>query len=61
MAKVATALRQSPVEGGVKWGGVWDGKTLSRYLEQKFEVELKARQCQRLIRQLGFCLRKPRP
>jgi transposase len=30
-------------------------------LEQKFGVELKARQCQRLFRQLGFRLRKPRP
>ena len=57
MAEVETALRQSPTEGG----GVWDGKTLSCYLEQQFEVELKARQCQRLFRQLGFRLRKPRP
>ena len=61
MAKVETALRQSPAEAGVKGGGVWDGKTLSCYLEQQFEVELKARQCQRLFRQLGFRLRKPRP
>jgi transposase len=61
MAEVETALRQSPSEAGVKGGGVWDGKTLSRYLEQKFAVELKARQCQRLFRQLGFRLRKPRP
>ena len=60
MADVQTALRQTPTEAGVKGGGVWDGKTLSRYLAQKFEVELKARQCQRLFRQLGFRLRKPR-
>jgi hypothetical protein len=45
----------------VEDGGVWDGKTLSRYLEQKFGVELKARQCQRLFRRLDFRLRKPRP
>lgn len=61
LAKVETALRQTPAEAGVEGGGVWDGKTLSRYLEQKFAVELKARQCQRLFRQLGFRLRKPRP
>jgi transposase len=61
MAKVETSLRQTPTEAGVKGGGVWDGKTLSCYLEQKFGVELQARQCQRLFRQLGFRLRKPRP
>ena len=61
LAKVESALRQSPREAGVEGGGVWDGKTLSRYLEQKFGVDLKVRQCQRLFRQLGFRLRKPRP
>jgi transposase len=61
LVHVETALRQTPAESGVAGGGVWDGKTLSRYLEQKLGVELKARQCQRLFRQLGFRLRKPRP
>lgn len=61
LARVEAALRQTPAEAGVAGGGVWDGKTLSSYLEQKFEVELKTRQCQRLFRQLGFRLRKPRP
>lgn len=61
IADVEVALRQTPGDSGVKGGGVWDGKTLSRYLEQKFGVGLKARQCQRLFRQLGFRLRKPRP
>lgn len=61
LGKVETALRQSPIEAGVEGGGVWDGKTLSRFLDQNFGVELKARQCQRLFRQLGFRLRKPRP
>jgi len=61
LARVELALRQTPSEAGVAGGGVWDGKTLSRYLEQKFGVGLKARQCQRLFRQLGFRLRKPRP
>jgi transposase len=61
IAQVERVLRQTPVEAGVQGGGLWDGKTLSRYLEQKLGVELKARQCQRLFRQLGFRLRKPRP
>jgi transposase len=61
VAEMETALRQTPRAAGIEGGGVWDGKTLSRYLDQKFGVDLKARQCQRLFRQLGFRLRKPRP
>lgn len=61
LAEMETALRQTPRAAGVEGGGVWDGKTLSRYLDQQFGVDLKARQCQRLFRQLGFRLRKPRP
>jgi transposase len=61
LAQVQRALRQSPRDAGVAGGGVWDGKTLSCYLQQKCGVELQTRQCQRLFRQLGFRLRKPRP
>jgi transposase len=61
LSRVEAALRQTPAEAGLKGGGVWDGKTLSSYLKEKFGVQLKARQCQRLFRQLGFRLRKPRP
>lgn len=61
LGAVEAALRSTPREVGVEGGGVWDGKTLSRYLEQNFGVDLKTRQCQRLFRQLGFRLRKPRP
>ncbi|HDL52619.1 MAG TPA: winged helix-turn-helix domain-containing protein [Proteobacteria bacterium] len=39
----------------------WDGKTLSTFIKQQFRVNLGVRQCQRLFRQLGFRLRKPRP
>jgi len=61
LAQVQIALRQSPGAAGVAGGGVWDGKTLARYLAGQLGVELKARQCQRLFRQLGFRFRKPRP
>jgi transposase len=40
---------------------LWDGKTLGALIEGKFGVRLSVRQCQRLFRQLGFRLRKPRP
>ena len=39
---------------------LWDGKTLSAFIKERFRVDLGVRQCQRLFRQLGFRLRKPR-
>jgi transposase len=59
-AKVEAALRESPAKFGLSTH-TWDGPTLSGYLDQKLGVKLKVRQCQRLFRQLGFRLRKPRP
>jgi transposase len=61
MVKVWEALRKTPAEAGLSDGGVWDGKTLSAFLKQKFAMTLRVRQCQRLFRQLDFRLRKPRP
>jgi transposase len=40
---------------------IWDGKTLSFYIEREFSVILKVRQCQRLFRKLGFRLKRARP
>ncbi len=58
--QVEAALRSSPTQFGLSTQ-MWDGPTLSAYLDQEHGVKLKARQCQRLFRQLGFRLRKPRP
>ena len=52
-------LRNPP--GAVGLAGQWDGKTLSQYLQRQWDISLGVRQCQRLFRQLGFRLRKPRP
>ena len=57
---VEVALRQRPEDAGLS-GNLWDGKTLSAFLQRRFSVDLGVRQCQRLFRQLGFRLRKPRP
>jgi transposase len=57
---VEEALRSHPSQYGLE-GNLWDGKMLSRFIEQQFAVELGVRQCQRLFRRLGFRLRKPRP
>jgi transposase len=61
VAAVQQALRQTPQAAGLRAGGVWDGKTLAAFLQERFQVTLQVRQCQRLFRQWGFRLRKPRP
>jgi transposase len=60
MEAVDRILRRPPQEVGFS-GAIWDGKTLSAWLEQKYDLHLGVRQCQRMFRQLGFRLRKPRP
>jgi len=57
---IEKALRSHPSQYGLT-GNLWDGKLLSRFIEQQFGVVFCVRQCQRLFRQLGFRLRKPRP
>lgn len=57
---IGEALRKSPSDYGLVVN-LWDGKTLSAFIKQQFGIELGIRQCQRLFRQLGFRLRKPRP
>ena len=60
LARIDRVLRQSPRDVGVR-GNVWDGKALAAWVAQQFAIDLGVRQCQRLFRQLGFRLRKPRP
>ena len=58
--EVNAVLRLTPREAGLG-GNLWDGKTLASWIERQYGIDLGARQCQRLFRQLGFRLRKPRP
>lgn len=58
--KIDAVLRLSPQDVGLA-PGIWDGKTLRAYVNKSFGVNLGVRQCQRIFRQLGFRLRKPRP
>ncbi len=58
--EIGAILRQSPLDVGMGTN-LWDGKTLSAYIKVQYEVDLGVRQCQRLFRQLGFRIRKPRP
>jgi len=58
--EVSVALRLSPEDYDLS-GHLWDGKTLSAFIQQQFQINLGVRQCQRLFRKMGFRLRKPRP
>jgi transposase len=60
LRSIDEALRRQPTDFGLT-GNLWDGKTLSAYVTKQLDVSLGTRQCQRLFRQLGFRLRKPRP
>ena len=53
-------LRRSPRELGYAQN-LWDGKLLAHHLAEAYGVDVGVRQCQRMFRQLGFRLRKPRP
>lgn len=57
---IDAALRKSPSDYGLVVN-LWDGKTLSAFIKKQFGIDMGVRQCQRLFRQLGFRLRKPRP
>ena len=58
--QVEKALRGAPSDVGLP-AHLWDGPLLSAFLKQQLGVSLRVRQCQRLFRQFGFRLRKPRP
>ena len=60
MEEVNRVLRNKPSDAGMRMN-LWDGKTLSAWLQKTYGIELRVRQCQRLFRQLEFRLRKPRP
>lgn len=57
--KIEKVLRGTPEDVGL-CGVIWDGKTLSAYIQSEFGITLGTRQCQRLFRTLDFRLRKPR-
>jgi transposase len=60
LAEIGMVLREPPDASGLSVN-LWDGKTLAAFIEREYDVALGVRQCQRLFRQFGFRLRKPRP
>lgn len=59
-SEIGQVLRKSPKDLGMGTN-IWDGKTLSAFIHTQYGTDLGVRQCQRLFRQLGFRMRKPRP
>ena len=60
LTELSAVLRKPPSAVGLTVN-LWDGKTLAVFIERRWNTEIGVRQCQRLFRQLGFRLRKPRP
>jgi transposase len=58
--EINRVLRAKPSDAGMRVH-LWDGKTLSAWIEKTCGIQLGVRQRQRLFRQLDFRLRKPRP
>ena len=58
--EINRVLRQRPSDAGMRVN-LWDGKTLSAWIEKTYGIQLGVRQCQRLFRQFEFRLGKPRP
>jgi transposase len=53
-------LQKSPEKSGMPCN-LWDGKSLSAYIQEHYGIELKVRACQRLFHKLGFSLKRARP
>jgi transposase len=60
MQRINRVLRATPSDAGMPVN-LWDGKTLSAWIDKEYGIRLGTRQCQRLFRQFEFRLRKPRP
>lgn len=56
-----SAIKSVLEEGDPKAQGyeVWDGLSLSSYIERTYSIHLGVRQCQRLFHKLGFSLVRP--
>lgn len=60
LSELKLILQLPPESNGVS-SNIWDGKSLSWFIEKKYGVLLKNRRCQYLFNQLGFSLKRPRP
>src|SRR5690606_33538081 len=60
LSKISDVLRTPPTKFGFDSNN-WNGNILSNLLKQKFNIDLKVRQCQRLMQKLGYANQRGRP
>lgn len=56
---ISDVLKTHPSKHGLKVDK-WEGMALSELLKRKFNIDLKVRQCQRIMKKLGFANKKGR-
>lgn len=60
MRYIKDGLKQNPSMYGIQ-SNHWDGITLSAFLKKELGIELKVRQCQRILNRLGVANKSGRP
>ena len=58
LAQVGLDIQKSPTEFGYDLN-LWDGLVLSKHLSDHYSIGIQVRQCQRILRQLGYTLQRP--
>ncbi|MFZ2258530.1 MAG: helix-turn-helix domain-containing protein [Clostridiaceae bacterium] len=58
LAQVGLDLQKTPTEFGYDLN-LWDGLVLSKHLSDHYSNGIQVRQCQRILRQLGYTLQRP--
>lgn len=59
-SQIEKVLKNSPKKAGLK-GNQWNGALLVEYIKQKIGIELKIRQCQRILQNFGVARSSGRP
>ncbi len=60
LKEIKEVLQKDPELSGVTTN-IWDGKSLSYYIQKTYSLDLGVRQSQRLFHKLGFSLKRARP
>jgi transposase len=56
LSTIDSALQDDPKKYGFK---IWDGPSLSSFIDSKFNIQISIRQCQRLFHDLGYSRIRP--
>ena len=60
LLELKEVLQKEPELSGITTN-IWDGKSLSHYIQKTYSLDLGVRQSQRLFHKLGFSLKRARP